>query len=111
MARFVFLLLSARIRLKWNAFRRGTVGAKIGWIAAAIALVGGGALSGLAGFGLSKLLDVFARPDVQAELQLWDVQLVQVSPEVLLGSLLSLLVLAVWGMVLLSSLGAALNNG
>jgi ABC-2 type transport system permease protein len=110
MAHFVALLLTARLRLTWNGFRRGTVGARIGWIAAGIALLAGGALSGLAGLGLSKLLDVFANPEVQAELQQLGLPVAQIQPQVLLASLLSLLVVAVWGIVLLSSLGAALNN-
>jgi ABC-2 type transport system permease protein len=110
MDHFVVLLLSARLRLMWNGFRRGKVGAKIGWIIAAIALLGGAAFSGFAGFGLSKLLEVFTRPDVRAELQQLGLPMAQIQPQVLLASLLSLLVLAVWGIVLLSSLGAALNS-
>ena len=110
MTHYVRLLLAARLRLMWNGFRRGKVGAKIGWIVAAIALLGGAAFSGFAGFGLSKLLEVFSRPDVQAELQQMNLPVDQIQPQVLLASLLSLLVLAVWGIVLLSSVGAALNN-
>lgn len=110
MAHFVPLLLAARLRLMWNSFRRGTVGAKIGWIVAGIALAGGAALSGLAGFGLSRLLDFFARPEALAEMQELGLPVGPVDPQLLLGSLLSLLVVAVWGMVVLSSLGAALNN-
>lgn len=110
MARFVALLLTARLRLRWNGIRRGTVGAKIGWIVAGVGLAGAGALSGLGGFGLSRLLEFFARPDVQVELRELNVPAPQLQPEVLLASLLSLLVVAVWGIVLLSSLGTALNN-
>ncbi len=110
MGRFVLLLLGARLRLVWNSFRRGTVGAKIGWIAAAVGLAVGGGMSALAGYGLSRLLETFAHPDAQPVLRESGLELSSVQPEVLVGSLLGVLVIGVWGLILLGSLGAALNN-
>ncbi len=108
--RFVLLLLSARLRLFYNSFRRGTTAAKVGWIVAGLALLGGAALSGLAGWGLTRLLAFLQQPDIQEALRESNVPLASLQPTALFSSILSILVLAVWGIILLSSLGAALNN-
>lgn len=110
MVRFVWLLLETRLRLMWNSFRRRTIWAKVGWFVAAVGLVGGGGLSALAGYGLSRLLEVFADPDVQPMLRETGLPSSALQPEVLVGSLLGLMVIGVWGIIFLSSLGTALNN-
>jgi ABC-2 type transport system permease protein len=108
--RFVLLLLGARLRLLYNSFRRGKPAARVGWILAALALAGGAFFSGFAGWGVTRLLALLQQPDIQEALRAANYPLGSLQPEALLSSVLSVLVLAVWGIILLSSLGAALNN-
>jgi len=110
MTRFVLLLLGARLRLMYNSFRRGKTAAKIGWIVAGVGLFVLAGFSGFAGYGLARVLDVIQEPRFQESLLEVGVSLSAVQPDLLLRSTLSLLVLAVWGIVLLSSLGAAVGN-
>ena len=110
MVRFILLLLGARLRLFYNTFSRGKPAAKIGWIVAGVALLAAGAFSALGGYGLARLLIFLQQPEFRADMLQAGLPLVLLEPEVLVGSLLSLIVLAVWGMVLLSSLSAALSN-
>lgn len=110
MLRFIFLLLGARLRLFYNTFGRSKLAAKVGWIMAGVGLLIAAALSAMGGFGLAALLSYLQRSEFRAELLQAGLPPVLVRPEVLLGSLLSTIILAVWGMVLLSSLSAALSN-
>ncbi len=107
MSRFVFLLLGAWVRLLYNGFRRGKAAVKIGWIIAFLALLVGAGLSGLGGYGLAHLPKLLQEATQSGDLPS---TIASITPESLLGSIVSLLVLAIWGIILLSSLGAALNN-
>lgn len=110
MSRFVFLLLGARLRLFYNSLRRGTGRARFGWIAAGLGLLAAATFSGFGGFGLTRLLVALQRPEIRQALLEANFPLPSLQPDLLLGSILAVLVLVVWGIVLLSSLGAALNN-
>jgi ABC-2 type transport system permease protein len=110
MIRYVLLLLGARLRLLYNNIRRGRFWAKIGWIVAALVFLGMGVASGFAGRGLASLLELLQQGEIQEVLREMGISLVALDPDVFLQSLLATLILAVWGIVLMSSLGAALSN-
>lgn len=110
MTRYVILLLGARLRLLYNSFRRGKLAAKIGWIVAGLGLLVLALGSGWAGYGLSRLLELLQEPDLLAGAAEAGLPLGDLDPETLLRGLLSTLVLGAWGVILMSSLGAALGN-
>lgn len=107
--RIVFLLLEAQCRLIWNGLRRGTGRTVLAWAVGGIGLGLASSFLGLWGYSLGKLLRIARGAElvlfVQAGL---DPQLL--APERLLVPLVFLLVSAVWGMILLSGLGTAIQT-
>lgn len=103
-------LLGARLRLLYNTFRRSRFWAKFGWIVAGLILLAFSVGSGFGGVGLALLLEALQGPELQEGLLESGLPVALLQPELVLQSLLSLLILMVWGILLMSSLGAALSN-
>ncbi len=107
--RVVLLLLEAQVQLLRNGLRRGTARTRVAWAGAAIALLMAGTFLGFWGYSLGRVLRAVRGPEIAVFVQAGlDPELL--SPERLLAPLVFLLVTAVWGMILLSGLGTAIQT-
>jgi len=107
--RTVLLLLGVQVLLFWNQVRRGTVRARIAWAAMGAALLAAASFLGAWGYALGRLFPSLGRPEM-AEL----VRGIGLAPELfapdrLLVLLVSVLVTAVWGLILLGGMGSAIE--